>query len=387
MRLFCFLSCYNTHMKLAHAWTKSVLSMMGTIMGAGLFALPAAFSYVGLGWGSLLFWLLAGGALATHLALTREIIASDGKHRLGYFVEKAFGKKAAWIPAITYPLHLLSTSYAYILLGGGFLASLAYLIAFTIPELLAIILFWALFSAISAAGNGAIARAETYVTAAMVGALLMLSALQWNAVSFDVLGATRQGWLIAFGIFLFSVSGFSGVGEVIEVVGKSRKAAFSAVTVGTLVSAALSWVFGVVFFLASRGKIGDRVIEFNSYIPTQFMWLLPVLGLTGIATSYITTSAELKSVFNKDFSWSRMASNVFAYCLPVIMLLFASREFVEVISFIGAVFIGINAAMICLIAALKRMPKTPRSRMIKGAYGLLTFTYACFALFTLYAAF
>ena len=374
-------------MKLAHAWTKSVLSMMGTIMGAGLFALPAAFSYIGLGWGTLLFWLLAFGALATHLALTREILITGGKHRLSFFVKNYFGPVIGRLPDITYPLHLLSTSYAYLLLGGGFLAALFYLFSLRLPETIAIVFFWALFSVVSAAGNGAIARVETYVTAAMVAALLMLSALQWKVLSFEVLYATHPSVVAAIGIFLFAVSGFSGVGEVVEIVGRKKKASYSSVIVGTMISAFLTWIFGVIFFLASRGTLGERVIEFNSYVPSNYMWLLPVLGLTGIATSYITTSAELKSVFRGDFGLTKMAAAVLAYCLPISLLLVASHEFVRVISFIGAVFIGLNASMICWIAVIKIKPSSMTKVFIKIAYALLTATYIGFALYTIYKAF
>ncbi|MFO0764995.1 MAG: aromatic amino acid transport family protein [Patescibacteria group bacterium] len=357
-------------MKLAHSWLKATFSMMGTIMGAGLFALPAAFSYVGLWWGTVLFWILAFGALATHLSLTRELLETGDKHRLGYFVGKYFGKNAKMIPAVTYPLHLLSTNYAYILLGGGFLAACLQIFSVSIPELSAIVLFWFLFAAISISGNSAVARAETYITAAMVTALLMLSALQWPAITFDVTGATRSGWAVAMGIFLFAVSGFSGIGEAVQMVGRSRKEAYSAIIVSTMVSAGLSWIFGVAFYLASHGAIGERVIEFNSYVPMAFFWLLPVLGLTGISSSYITASAELKSVFALDFGWTKTLAAVLAYCLPIILLVFVSREFVKVIAFIGSVFIGINAAMICAFAVARKTAPSQKATLVKAAYGL-----------------
>lgn len=356
-------------------------------MGAGLFALPAAFSYVGIGWGSLLFWILAFGMLATHLAFARELLASDGKHRLSYFVERRFGKNAKWLPTATYPLHLLSSSYAYLLLGGGFVVSVLQILGMSITEMNGILSFWLVFGLISLGGVLWISRAETYVTAALIVSLLMLSGLQLSAIPFDVLHATRSGWMIAFGIFLFSVSGFSGVGSVLDIAGRNKKMSYSAVTLGTLMAAFLSWVFGVIFFLASRGTIGDRVIEFNSYIPTAFFWLLPVLGLCAIATSYVTVAADLKAVIQNDFHWSKRGAQVLAYCLPMLMLVFFPRDFVRVVSFIGAVFVGLNAAMICALGAARPMPNTKRSFLMKGAYGLLAITYLGFAIYTVYLAF
>lgn len=356
-------------------------------MGAGLFALPAAFSYVGIGWGSLLFWILALGMLATHLAFARELLMSDGKHRLSHFVERRFGKKAKWLPMVTYPLHLLSSSYAYLLLGGGFVVSVLQIFGLSVSEINGILAFWLIFGLVSLGGLIWIARAETYVTAALIVSLLMLSGLQLNAISFDVLSATRTGWMVAFGIFLFAVSGFSGVGTVLDIAGRNKKMSYSAVTIGTLTAALLSWVFGIVFFLASRGTIGDRVIEFNSYVPTAFFWLLPVLGLSAIATSYVTVAADLKAVLQNDFHWSNRGAQVLTYCLPLILLVFVTRDFVNVVSFIGAVFVGLNAAMICALGAVRPMPNTKRSSLMKGAYGLLAVTYLGFAIYTVYLAF
>lgn len=355
-------------MNLSQPWVKAMFTMMGTIMGAGLFALPVAFSKVGLFGGTALFAVLAIGMTITHIALMDEVLDSDGTRRLRYFVERRFGKVAGYLPAITYPTTLLSINYAYLLMGGSFLVMLLRFVGVTVPETYAILLFWIIFSGIAVYGLEMIAKAEVYITSAMVLSLLAMSLLQWPSITSITIPVVDPNWLLAFGVFLFSSSGISGTGEIVQIAQKKRLDARKAIVYGTLGSAALSYIFGVSFYLSSHGQITNRIIDFNSYIPAAFAMLLPVLGLSGISSSYLTASAELKMVFMRDFGYQKLQALAIAYLLPIGLYFFVSRNFVQVISFAGSVFIGMNAAMICALGYQRSMKQDPSEKRYKRVF-------------------
>lgn len=365
-------------------WIKATLSMMGTIMGAGLFALPYAFSQIGLGWGTLVFAFLAIGMTITHLGYMDEILSETGHHRLTYFIKQRFGVRASFLPMITYPVQLFSINYAYLLLGGAFLGMMAHRFGISMNETLWIVVFWIFFSIIALLGISIVAKAEVYITSALIVTLIFMGIVQLPAVTTFTVPMGDADLLLALGVFLFSASGISGIGEIVQIA-KTRQMAKRAIVLGTVGSAILSWFFGVIFYLASRGEISSRIIDFQSYIPDAFFWLLPLLGLTGIASSYLTASVELATVLEKDFRWHKFQALAVTYLLPIACLAFVTRAFVEVISFAGSVFIGINAAMVCFLALVRSRQNTfTKNTVVRvSVYGVLATIYLLSALIAL----
>ncbi|MCC7522858.1 hypothetical protein IT407_03605 [Candidatus Uhrbacteria bacterium] len=330
---------------------KASLAMIGAIVGAGIFGLPAAFVHVGFWPATILFFVLAVAVTITHLFFAEQLLSIREKHRLTWLAKHSLGTWGEWLAQLTYPLQIIAANYAYLLLGGEFLDVIARSAGIAIPVGIWQILFWFVCATTVYFGLKMMARVNAYATAALIVALI------WSVIVLlphvDIRAVARadwSDWYLPFGVFLFTLSGLSSIGEVVEIANRKRKQAYIAVASGTLVSAAVSWVFGCIIYLSAGGYPVRTVSEIASVFPEQYALLIPIVGLLAVATSYFTSAEDLKVSFTHDYKLGKVLAPALALGTPLVMLAIFPRDFLATISFVGAVFIGINSMIVSMIA-------------------------------------
>src|SRR5689334_18826733 len=89
----------------ARAW-KATFVLFGTIVGAGIFGLPALVQKSG--WLIGAFWMiaLAGVVCLTHLLYAEVIMVTPGKHRLVGYVRLYLGKGFSRVETVSSTLNL-----------------------------------------------------------------------------------------------------------------------------------------------------------------------------------------------------------------------------------------------------------------------------------------
>ncbi len=329
------------------SFLRAFLAMVGTIIGAGIFGLPAAFTRVGFIPGTLLFFSLALVVTATHLILAEQMLATGQRLRLAGVARRGLGEFAYELTSITYPLGILAANYAYIILGGEFLSVMATGLGIELPVGVWQILFWVGGAVTVIFGLKMVARVESYATAALVVAIGIALFFAMPLVDIrQVATATWHDWHLPFGIFLFSLSGMTVVGEVVDITGRHRKDTYLALIAGTLFSAVLSWSFGVTLFFTAHGYPIRNAADIVSVLPSHAAWIVPLLGFLAVATSYITTAQDLRVTFEQDHAWKPRLALAVTLVTPLTLLAVLSRDFLSTIGFIGSVFIGINGVVI-----------------------------------------
>lgn len=340
---------------------RAVLAMIGTIIGAGLFGLPAMFSRLGIVQGSLLFLLLTGIVLMTHLLLVDLVLVETTKHRLPGLVRRWLGSWGGSFSHLLYPAQIIGADIAYILLGGAFFDLLFRQVGLRIDVFWWQLFFWVLVAATVYRNLAFVARVEAWATWALLASLILLTIVVRPAWAPIPVFPNLGGWVLGFGVVLFALTGNTVVAEAVEIVGRRRKAAFYAVTCGTLVSAFVSWGFGIKMYLATGGAFSDALSYLN-VIPPAWLWLLPVFGLLAVATSFITSTEDFQASLMYDLGWDERASWAVVAGAPLAVSLILKQEFIVIASFVGAVFIGANGLLITLAAA--RMGAKKRSRWV-----------------------
>jgi tyrosine-specific transport protein len=326
------------------------MAMVGTIIGAGIFGLPAAFSAVGFVPGTILFFFLTIVVLLTHLIFAEQLLATRERHRLSGMAQRGLGEFAFELTAVTYPLQILGANYAYLVLGGEFLDVLARAAGIHIPIEAWQLLFWIAGALTVLLGLKAIANAETVLSSIKIMALMLVVLLALPLV--DVTLQSRSDWLtwfLPFGIFLFALSGVTGIGEVIDIAGRNRRAALWAVGGGTVLSAVLCWLFGVTLFFAAHGYPIRTAADLASVLPNGTGLIIPLLGFLAVAGAYLITAQDLRITFNRDLGWKPFYSNAVALLMPVVLLAVLTRDFLAAIGFVGAVLVGMNSLIVCAL--------------------------------------
>ena len=344
----------------SRSFGKAILTMTGTIIGAGIIALPATFSRVGFWPGTFLFFFLSAVVIVTHLLYVEVILASKKNLRLPGYVRDGLGTFGFRIATLSYPLQIIGSNVAYIILGGEFFAILARHAGLTIPTSIWQLTFW-LFGALTVLfGLRFVAAVEFYVTGLLLLGLVLAVVVVSPFVDVSLIQiGSPTGWLLPFGVFLFSLSGLSIISEVVELTERKRSLSYGAVTIGTGIAALFSWGFGVMMYLAARGYPIRTSAELISVLPNMWSWLIPLLGFLAVATSYIATAKDLEAALRDDYKLNAHESTAIALLTPLALFILIARDFLSTIGFVGAVFIGVNCIMVSLLA-LKEFHKLRR---------------------------
>lgn len=363
---------------------RAFTAMVGTIIGAGIFGLPAAFSRVGFVPATVLFGFLTLAVTATHLIMAEQLLATGEKQRLAGLARRGLGPFAYQITLLTYPLGIIAANYAYLVLGGEFLDVLARGFSVEFPVAFWQVFFWVGGAMTVGFGLKMVAKVDSWLVPLKMLVLVVAVLLAWPMTDVGpITTANWANWHLPFGVFLFALSGLSAVGEAVQIGGRHRKSVYTAVVAGTLSSAFLSWLFGATIFLAARGYPVRDAADIASVFPTGFGLIVPLLGFLAVATAYITTAQDLRSTFEFDNKWKPWAATTVALLSPFVLLAILSRDFLSAIGFIGSVLIGINSLVIVLIGykALSRSSQHATRNMIGAAGCVLLIGIYAFGIF------
>jgi amino acid permease len=332
---------------------RATLAMVGTIIGAGVFAIPAAMKGVGILTGSVIYWLLALVMLASHLEYV-EVILSDAamrRMRLPGHAQKVLGPWAGRLALITHPLQIMGASLAYLILGGQFLSSLASRVGLPNGELGWQLIFFACGAVTVYIGLKFVARVENKLTWVLVGLLVVCAglfaahadgSLFWTPGNLSVLAPV--------GVFLFALSGLPAISEVVEIAGRDRRISPVAVAAGTLGAAFLMWLFGVFAYAASGSGLGTNAMDLANGLPSSVAWLIPAVGFLAVASCFIVLTEDLKAMLHLDIRLPKPVAWAIALGGPLILLLFVTRDFLGTVSFVGSIFGALNGLLVSFMA-------------------------------------
>ncbi len=329
---------------------RATLTMIGTIIGAGVFALPVLFARVGLLPATVLFLFVTGIVLATHVLYLEIALAIKKRMRLTGYARQELGSLGSWVAMWTYPLQIMGADFAYLLLGGGFLATLVGRWFPTIALSAWTVLFWAIGALVVARGLRGVAKIEGVATWMLIITMAIASLVTLHG--FDLSLAINERWsevAMPFGAFLFALSGYNAVHEVSELVGRKRERAMAAVVLGTLIAAALSWFFAVG--IAFTGGDTDRLPNHLAHLfPSGIGWIIPLIGLLAVITSYFIMAEDLTIAMEIDFGMKKTAAWLVTFLTPLALVFIVHQDFLHVVGAVGALFGGLNGIMIALIA-------------------------------------
>jgi tyrosine-specific transport protein len=337
----------------------AILSLVGAIVGAGIFGVPYVFSRAGVGL-SLLYCVVLGAAtLMIHWLYALVAAATPGKHRLVGYVQRYLGKRHAEIAGVTNPMNMLGSLLAYIILGGGFLAAL-----FGGTETFWGLIFFAVMAVLIISPFRKIEIVEAGLTWLLIVAAVVIIVAVTPHIRLENLFAARPDeWFLPFGVIFFSFTGASVIPDIVESLGKNLRRVGLAIMAGTLISIFLTAAFGVI--VAGATGMGTTENAITGLIPFVGRYIVSagaVFGLLAVATSFLAVGENVKEQFNLDFKLSLPVSWVVSVGIPLAAFVFGARSLITVIGFVGAVFGVIDGLFIALMA--RKILKGPLRSLI-----------------------
>lgn len=338
----------NTH----PAWL--VLMQLSGIVGAGAFALPAAFRTTGVFFGSLAFWAMALIVMCLHLLYAEIILARPDlmRARLPGQAGVLFGPWAKRFAYIVYPAKLVGACVAYILLGGQFLSVLFSYAGITAPLIVWQTIFWIGGLITIAFGLAFVAKVESWLARGLIFlvllcVVLLLPQADGAVFQFTALPAFST---IPFGTFIFALIGWTIIPEIAVLLNHAPRPTKLAVAGGSLAGAFLMWLFGIIVYASNVSTIDLGPVSIASTMPPGWAWLIPALGFLAIASCFVAISEAFSAMLQYDTGFSVRTSRSIAVGLPFAILFFIAGDFQQVVDFVGSYFSTLNALIICAMA-------------------------------------
>lgn len=341
---------------------RAIGTMVGSIVGAGVFGLPYAFAQSGAGIGGA--WLLGLGAVSLVLFLmyAEVIIQTPGTHRLGGYAELYLGPAWKSVSTILLGAAQLGAMLAYTVLGGRFLLALLGPV-FGGTELMYALIMVAAVAAFTWRGTKFATRAEGVVVSILL--LLFILAILASLPSVSALHLLTINWdqsFLPYGVVLFALSGIGAVPEMKDALGpKELRRLPHAITFGLFILVGLYLAFSLsVVGVTGAGTTPTAFTGLSVVLGPAFQAISALLGTVTIFSIFAMTCLQLQNALAVDIRVPRHASWAMAAFIPAFLYLVGLREFIGIIGFVGAVFSGIIGILVVVL--YERMRRSPVCR-------------------------
>lgn len=335
----------------------SIATVIGTIIGAGIFGLPYVAAQSGLSV-TIAYILILGGVIALmHLIYGEIVLRTKEHHFLPGYAQKYLGSWGRSLVLSIFVPGAFGTLLAYSIATGQFMDIL---LQGVVPGHHAFI-YGIVFALL---GIIAVVRRISFIAELELGVVVLLFTtiigISLSTLPFmDLSNLTAIHWSGAFlpyGVVLFTVAGFQAIPEVREIFESphmdSRHSSYpKAILTGTL----LPLVIFIFFTAAVLGVTGTHTSQealsglFASRVPNAIVRVAALFGVLAIASSFLIMADNLKKVFWYDLRFSPLLSWCLVLAGTVILYLVSAQQFIKVIGLVGAVTGGLSGVIMVII--------------------------------------
>lgn len=357
--------------------------LAGTVIGAGVFALPYLFAKAGFAVGFASLALGAAAYAVVHLLYADLILRTPGEHRFVGFARMHLGRVGFFFSIAMAVLEMVFVLTIYLILSVSFANLLV-----SGPDLLKLLVFWALGSAAIFLSLRRLALSELLVTLGMVaiiGVMFFLGVGEIAHTKTFELFTGRASLFLVLGPALFALSGRVAIPSVVNYfreheVTHGRRAIRRAVIAGSIVPAIVYGLFVVGVLGISPTVTEDAVSGLAGGAHPFFIFLVGILGLISLWSSYIVVGLDVSSILRYDLKFSRITRFAAVILGPLLLYFSGFQSFITLVSFVGGIFLGFEGILIVTMWLKARRYEPFRPPLLKKVHGFfLLLTVLVFA--------
>lgn len=323
---------------------QAVSSLIGTIIGVGIFALPFVVAKIGFWAGIFYLFFLGGLNLITNLIYGELILRTPGDHQLTGYVNIYLGKKGKVFATLALFLSLYGALLAYLIKIGEFLT-----LIFKGEPLVWSLIFFTIAFLIILLGIKTVAIFEGFSVFGLLLLILVLGFVGFPEINvLNFASPTNLSYFfLPFGVILFALAGSSVIPEMEEILREEPQNLKKAIFWGSTIPVFIYLFFVIVVMGISGSATSDDAISgLIGYLPEWIIVLGAGIGVLAIITSYLTLGYVLEEVWFRDFKIKRPFSVVLASFPALFLFLVGAKSFVAVLEFSGAISGGIIGILI-----------------------------------------
>lgn len=337
-------------MKLKKSFFYATATLIGTIIGAGIFGLPFAISKLGYFPSIVLLIFLAITTVINSLTLMEIILRTPGNNYFCNLANIYLGKKGKWFELIVLSLSNLGSILVYLVVGSAFLETI-FQNTFEMPKIIYLLSFLLIASIFIYKGFEDLGAAEIVMFLGLLAIVFLITLSGATKIDFNHFLTFDFGRIFSsFGIMLFALNGLSGIFIIKNILTRNRKR--------ILLSVITSYFFVVFIYLVFTtsivGVMGfnvhpEGIIGISRYFSIGIEKSVVIFGVFAVFSSLIVIGSALKHTLNKDFKLPHLFSWIIVWALPLFFYLLGLDNFIDLISLIGIVFGAINSFIILIL--------------------------------------
>ncbi len=332
---------------------EATATLVGCIIGAGIFGLPYMIAKAGFLTGALVIILMGSVVMLVYLYLGEVVLRTEGKHQLTGYAEKYLGRWGKRAMMVSMLVGLYGAMTAYLMGVGAALAAIFggqpfyYTIAFAVVT-----------AAILLIGLGAVEKSELVTMILIFLTIIIIMVFTVPFMSAGNLGVFDiKNFFMPFGVVLFAYLGFIAVPEASHILKEKKQKMRKAIIAGVVVPMAVYLVFALIV-VGSIGLENFELMNANSRIATialgtiispKLFVLANIFAVMTMFTSFIAIGFALKEMFVYDYRMPEKRSWLLTCSVPLVIALAGFTDFIEVINVSGVFAGGLDAILIILM--------------------------------------
>lgn len=346
-------------MKINKNYFHALATMIGYVVGVGMFSLP----YVAVKSGIIPFiFLLVGLTIVQyliHIIYANIIIATPTEHLLPGYTGIYLGRAGKMIVFLANMFSNFGALLAYIIVNGIFLHQLLSPY-FGGTEFFYGTLMFAFGAVVVYFGIKTVAKFEMVMTVLL---LLVIGMIVWKGTGYTQLA--NYTWFnpyylfLPYGALLFSLDGSGCLPLLSKLLNKDKKAIKSVIRLGLTIPAVIILAFTLIIVGVSGSSTsedalsGVRLIIANGVIVSSL-----IFGVLAITTSFFGVAESMRKILNWDYKINNQLSWAIAVFVPYILYISGIKSLSTVIGIVGS--IGGGLAGIALVLIYRKISKNKR---------------------------
>lgn len=327
-------------------------TLIGTIVGAGVLAIPYVIAKAGFIYGSLLILILGLAFLFLNLFLGEIVLRTKEQHQLAGYIAKYLGPWGKRLMGVSMVFGIYGALIAYSIGEGQ-----AFKAIFGGPPLIYSLLFFLAISIIIYHGVKATGKAEMFIIALLLLDVFLIGLFSYQKLQpahFTLFNPVY--FFLPYGVILFAFMGTAAIPEMQEELEKEKQKMKKAILIGSIVPIFLYFLFAMVV-IGLVGLENFEVLPPNERIATVALsfYSYPALGILAnlfaifaMFTSSISLGVALSESYNYDFKIPKKTAFFLTLAVPLFFLLTNLTTFIAVIGLTGALAGGLDGILIVL---------------------------------------
>ncbi|MBI4160681.1 MAG: hypothetical protein HY506_02125 [Candidatus Yanofskybacteria bacterium] len=321
----------------------AVATHIGFTVGVGLYGIPFAFQKSGFGVG--LFFLIGLTLLVflANLLYGEMILRTHERHQYVGYVDKYLSPWARKVNLFIFWVAVYGGLVGVTVIAGEFLS-----IVFSPLIIISPAGFSGLFTAFAAIlifrGLRTVSKIDLTVLFFYLAIIITLGILGAGHISpsnYKIIAG--DFWFLPFGVVLFAMSSIMGISLVREVLTGNEELLKKTLTFGTFIPAVFYLLFALlVVGVSGEATTPDAISGLLGALGPNVVWMGSLFGLITSSTLFLNLSTALKESFQEDFRFRHRWAWFLAVLPPYLLFLTGVRNFIDIISLVGGVGIGMK---------------------------------------------